>query len=362
MLNLYRRHLKKCPNDTRDSLRCQCPIWIDWASSSRAGRRIRLQKSLGLRDWQAGQLKARDMEADGIDAYMAGKHDALTVQKAIDDFLIDAKNNVEPPTIKLYRILLSRLNTYCKERGLIFLRQLDVVAVRDFRNSWTTYSPRTAGKHIERLKRFFKWCEENGWLEKSPAKPLKVPKVEPSDVVPFSEAEVAEILKAVNQYAGPNQNRLQVLTNLMLATGLAIGDATMLSKSKVLKNGSGWNVELRRAKTKVAVNCPIPDALAKQFHALDGESPFWTGKSDLEHLTANWRVIFNRVFKAAGVDGTPHQFRHTCAKRLLVKGVSTAFVASLLGDSEEIVRKHYSKWILERQAALEEAIRRTWKA
>ena len=30
-----------------------------------------------------------------------------------------------------------------------------------------------------------------------------------------------------------------MLTDLMLATGLAIGDATMLSKNKVIKNGTG---------------------------------------------------------------------------------------------------------------------------
>src|SRR6516164_2460312 len=38
--------------------------------------------------------------------------------------------------------------------------------------------------------------------------------------------------------------------------------------------------ELRRAKTAVAVSCPIPNDLAKEFHALDCETPFWSGKSD----------------------------------------------------------------------------------
>ena len=107
--------------------------------------------------------------------------------------------------------------------------------------------------------------------------------------------------------------------------------------------------------------CPIPNQLAKAFLSLDGEHPFWTGKSDLHHLTANWRKIFTRVFEAAGVEnGKPHRFRHTTAKRLLTKGIPIGFVAAVLGDSEEIVRKHYAKWIPERQAALEKAIRKTW--
>lgn len=299
-----------------------------------------------------------DIEAEGITT--AGE--AITVQRASDAFQTDARNNIQASTLKQYRIILARLNAYCKQHGFVFLKQLSVVEVRDFRNSWTTYSPRTAGKHIERLKRFFSWCVENGWLDDSPAKPLKSPKVGETDVVPFSEEEIEKILKACKEYTGPNKGRLVVLTDLMLATGLAIGDATMLSKNKVIKNGTGWYVELRRAKTGTAVSCPIPHSLGKAFHVLDGETPFWTGKSDLDHLTKNWRKIYTKIFKAAGIDGHPHQFRHTAAKRLLVAGLSVSHVATLLANSEDIVRKHYSKWIPERQEAFDKAIRNAWKA
>ena len=353
MLTLFRWHTKRCPHDSRDYVKCQCPIWMDWTLPD--GQRIR--KSLGLKDWQAAQRRAREMEADGI----ASAGEAVTVQKAIEAFEADAKNTIKSSTLKQYKIILSRLEAYSKEKGYVFLKQLGVVQVREFRNSWTTYSPRTAGKHIERLKRFFKWCGENNWIKDSPATPLKSPKVGETDVIPFTEEEVEKILKAREGYAGANRERLLVLTNLMLATGLAIGDATMMSKSRVTKNGHGYSVELRRAKTGTAVSCPIADELAKSVLGLEGDTPFWTGKSDLEDLTKNWRKIYTKIFKEAGVEGHPHQFRHTCAKRLLVKGVPTGFVATVLGDAEEVVRKHYSKWIPERQAALEKAIRSTWE-
>jgi integrase len=354
MLNLFRRHKRKCPHDGRDSLKCQCPIWFDWTLPD--GQRVR--KPLGLRDWQAAQRRARDMEADGI----AVASSTVTVKDATDAFEKDVKSLIQASTWKQYKILLSRLNAYCKQHGYVFLKQLGVVEVRDFRNSWTTYSPRTAGKHIERLKRFFSWCLENGWLEKSPAKPLKSPKVGETDVIPFSEEEVEKILKACDAYEGPNRDRLIALTNLMLTTGLAIGDASMLSKERVVKNGTGWYVELRRAKTGTAVSCPIPNKLAKSVLALEGDTPFWSGKSDLEDLTKNWRKVYSKVFEDAGVEGHPHQFRHTAAKRLLVVGLPASHVATMLGNTESIVRKHYAKWIPERQAAFDAAVRKTWKA
>jgi integrase len=133
----------------------------------------------------------------------------------------------------------------------------------------------------------------------------------------------------------------------MLATGLAIGDASMISKDRVVRTPSGYSVELRRAKTGTPVSCPIPDNLAKSILTLDGSTPFWSGKSDMEHVTYNWRKIFARVFKAADIQGHPNQLRHTTAKRLLVAGVPIGHVATILGHSEQICAKNYAKWIPE---------------
>jgi integrase/recombinase XerD len=352
MLTIYRRHTHRCPNDSRDAKKCHCPIWMDWTMQ---GRRIR--KPLGIRDWQAAQIRAREMEATGLEK--AGE--VVTIKNATEAFEKDAVNNIKTSTLKQYKILFARLNKSADNRGFIFLRQLGVVEVRDFRNSWTTYSPRTAGKHIERTKRFFNWCVENEWLTASPAKPLKSPKAGDTDVIRFSEEEVTKIPKACDSYEGRNRERLRLLTDLMLSTGLAIGDASTISKDRIVKTSNGYSVELRRAKTGTPVSCPIPPKLAKGILGLDGDTPFWSGKSDLEDVTKNWRKIYTKVFKAAGVEGHPHQFRHTTAKRLLVAGVPVGYVASVLGHSVTICEKHYSKWIPERQAAVENAIRGTWK-
>jgi integrase len=48
----------------------------------------------------------------------------------------------------------------------------------------------------------------------------------------------------------------------------------------------------------------------------------------------------------------PHRFRHTFVRLLLQHGVSTADVAELIGDTEEMVRKHYARWVPERQERL----------
>jgi len=52
------------------------------------------------------------------------------------------------------------------------------------------------------------------------------------------------------------------------------------------------------------------------------------------------------------VKPTPHRFRHTFARIILQRGVTVRDVTDLLGNSEEVVRKHYAAWIPERQARL----------
>jgi integrase len=296
------------------------------------------------------------MESDGI--VTAGE--PITITKALDDFEKDSVNTIKATTLKQYVRLFKRMRAYCQGKGLVFLQQLTVVEVRDFRNSWTTYSPRTSGKHIEKLKRFFRWCNENGWINGNPAKPLRAPKVGDTDVVPFDEKTIERILKACRTYKGKNREKLIVLTDLMLTTGLSISDAVMLSKSRVSHQPSGWVCELRRNKTGVSVRCPLPDDLAQRFLKLENDTPFWTGISDLEDAAKNYQKIFAKLFKQAGVKGTPHQFRHTTAKRLLIAGVPIGHVAALLGHSEQVCRKHYGKWIGERQLALDNVIRATW--
>jgi integrase len=299
------------------------------------------------------------MEADGFDAKSGVV--AITVKKATDDFETDALNNMKKSTLKQYKILFRQLNAYCEGKGLVFLKQLGVVEMRDFRNSWTI-GPRTAGKHLERLKRFFNWCIENQWIESSPAKPLKSPKVGDTDVLPFTEEEVKKILEACDKYEGPNRERLKVLANFMLASGLRIGDAVTISKSRIVKDEEGFEVQLRTEKTGTPVTCPLPDHVAKAILAIEREHPFWSQKGDMERCASGWRKIFSRVFKSAGIKAHPHQFRHTFAKRLLVKGVPVGYVANLLGHSKvAITEKHYSKWIKERQSPVNAAVRATWE-
>ena len=75
----------------------------------------------------------------------------------------------------------------------------------------------------------------------------------------------------------------------------------------------------------------------------------------LETVTNVWRRRLAQAFEAAGPfeqPPTPHRFRHAFARRLSQRGVPIPEVATLLGDTEQVVRTSYAAWVPERQARL----------
>ena len=97
-----------------------------------------------------------------------------------------------------------KLQEFCEQHGNIFLRQLGIDQVREFRNTWKL-NPRTAAKSLERLRSFFKFCVDSEWIDKNPAKAIRSAKVEDADVLPFNENEVKKIMKACQTFNGKSE-------------------------------------------------------------------------------------------------------------------------------------------------------------
>ena len=97
-------------------------------------------------------------------------------------FIKDAETSrgLREPTIRKYKLLFRRLNDYFNTKGYVLLSQITADDLREFRQGWKL-SPRTAGKHIERLKTFFKFAHDFEWVKKNSARPLKPPKIEESE-------------------------------------------------------------------------------------------------------------------------------------------------------------------------------------
>jgi integrase/recombinase XerD len=160
MLNLYRRHIGKCPHRKRKA-KCSCPIWVQGSLNGKW-----MRKSLGLRSWEAGQVIVRGWEAK--------QAASVGLAEAFSRFLADCEaRRLVGETIAKYRLLSREMTEMFPHRPV---DSLSVEDLSRYRESWKV-GPLSARKKVERMRAFFKFCVERGWCENNPAVFLKTPRV-----------------------------------------------------------------------------------------------------------------------------------------------------------------------------------------
>ncbi len=352
MLTLFRRHLKTCPQSSRRYRRCACPIHVE---GSLRGEKIR--KALDLTSWEAADSLIAGWNATGEIGVI--RPDVPSIAEAVQKFLADAESrHLKEASLKKYRNLLDKkLAAFSEANGWSRLAQLNVEALREFRESWT-FSPVTHEKNLGFLKAFFRFCESAGWIRSNPTVALKPPRVKPAPTLPFSEKELRDLLDACRGYNG-NGDRLRAMILLLRYSGLRIGDAVMLRRERL----SGTTLMLYTQKSGTHVRVPLPPRVVAALKKQPGDEHFfWSGNGKLKSAIEDWRRSFTSLAKLAKVENAHfHRFRDLFAIALLQKGVPIEDVAVLLGhQSSAVTRKHYNAWIKSRQDQLEVAVRKAW--
>jgi integrase len=138
-------------------------------------------------------------------------------------------------------------------------------------------------------------------------------------------------------------------------TVLRVSDVATLRKDAASWDAdrSTWRVLVRTQKSGEAVYLPIPEMLKLMLDALplprnaaqDCPYYFWNGQTSRRAVVGIAERTLGSVFKKSGVKKAhARRYRHTLATRLLGEGASFQTVADILGNTAEVVRKHYGKW------------------
>jgi integrase/recombinase XerD len=316
----------------------------------------KVRRALDQTSWEAASELVNAWTASGEVGVV--KVEAPTVAEAVRQYLADCEaRNLGWEAKRKYRHLFEdRLLPWCTKKGIHNLRQLNVQALRQFRQSWSD-GPLYATKNLERVRAFFRFCHQANWIKENPAPAVKAPRVAQMPTLPFSRDEMKRILAACDEYPG-NHERMRAFVLAMRYTGLRIGDTIRLSKTHVVDG----RVFVHTAKTGQPVTVPVPDIVTKSLSQIENGSDryFWTGKN-IRSAVSNWSRYLARVFELAKIDGGhSHRFRDTCAVELLLAGASVEDVAMILGNTPQVVSRHYAPWVKERQDRLEKFVRQSW--
>jgi integrase len=308
-----------------------------------------------------------------LPASPAKEQSRIAIKDAIGAFIATRTNRgISSATLKKYRTFTKQLQVYADSRGYAMLDQLDVSDMDRFCASWKD-EKRSRAKKLERLKSFVKFCLKRKWMTEDIADDLRAPEgssIRPNKM-PFTDDELSRIYKACDEIGGPKPpgpghrvwggDDVRDFVMLSIYTGLRISDVSTFNIADRLK---GNDVFLRMHKTQKELYTWIPDWLVARLRERErqqGAMIFRAGTTtDTRNVSERWRDNLNKVFALAGPFDerpTPHRFRHTFVRILLQKGVPVPDVAELVGDTEEVVRRHYAKWVPERQARLSKILK-----
>ncbi len=318
----------------------------------------------------------------------ASEPNGITIDRAVSAFLAEHAESLARNTQRKYRTILKKFEEHSSIKGYVMIDQWTPIDVREFRTSWGV-SHATASKNMSSVKAFFEFALSNEWIDRNPARLVRNPRSRANadprneERIPFSDEELKRMFEACETQYGKRPTRwspkvhhrraepglmvdyryrwtgqdLADFISVSVYTGLRISDVSTFHIDRLRSNGE---CHIRTTKSGRKVYTWVPEWLQERIRArVEQFGPFIFGAhatTDVNVITDIWRRKLNRLWKLCGPwpqKPGAHRFRHTFARVLLQRpNVTVRDVAELLGNTEEMVRKHYAAWVSERQERL----------
>jgi integrase len=196
-------------------------------------------------------------------------------------------------------------------------------------------TPHQANLMLTTVKRMFDWAMGAGHVEGNPCDGIPYFRTKKRGFDPDADGIPSWSENDIAKFEGywPLGTPERLLFSVLLFTGLRIGDATVLGRQHVQRDGT---IKLRNEKTGTVVYLdilpPLREALAAGPKAPPGQLGFGTWKRGSnvgkEHLGAE----FIKAAKEAGLENrSAHGLRKAAARRLAEEGKSVNELMAIFG-------------------------------
>ena len=212
-------------------------------------------------------------------------------------------------------------------------------------------SNRSINRKISSLNSYYKFLLKIDDIEVNPLKKHRALKVEKKIQIPFSERELDDVLKRLNEVHDFKTARDKLIVELFYATGIRRIELVDIKLNAIDLNGSVLKVLGKRNKERYIPL--LPSVVNSVEHYLkyrsqlenieDKDVLFLTKKGVKIYEMLVYRII-NKYFSGASskLKCSPHVLRHSFATHLLNEGADLNAVKELLGHSSLAATQVYT--------------------
>jgi site-specific recombinase XerD len=237
---------------------CQCPIWM----YGRTRDAFVPRQSTGTRDLALAEAQRQSLLKQGQHAVAHGQR----IDDCVERFLESHQSKLGEKTAGAYHFQLERLRAYCAGRGVLYMRELSIDLLEDFKVKGLPkeMADTSRAQVTAKLRCFLRVAFRRGWTPMPLAEGVTPHTAPPEQKEPYSDDEVKKILDEALKLNGGRDgyasapNTFRVLLELMLETGMRVSDAIRFDPALVQRGESGlWiysYVQRKRQRTKQPVH------------------------------------------------------------------------------------------------------------
>ncbi|MEO6486721.1 MAG: tyrosine-type recombinase/integrase [Thermoanaerobaculia bacterium] len=293
----------------------------------------------------------------------------MNVQQAIDQFLHhgQSERNLSERTLRAYHSDLSQFHHHLNDEAMVEITPEHLETYLD-KLGTGPYRDTSIRRKVAALKVFFRYLEEAGVVEESPARRLKIKRpVENRVPTVLSTREVRALLSAPKDQIGEliggrdqspgGRNRYfcavrdNLILELLFSTGIRIGELVALNVSDVDLQTRQIKITGRATRGRsVSLSSDVVRAAIQQYLDLRGERSLETpalfvGRSGTRLTIYSIENIFKKHVRLAEIKRhiTPHSLRHTMATMLVNSGTDIREVQEILGHASILSTQVYTK-------------------
>ncbi|WP_273123906.1 tyrosine-type recombinase/integrase [Bacillus weihaiensis] len=267
----------------------------------------------------------------------------ITDDEAFDKFFKDCYiKNLRPATIEYYKNEFHGAKKIIKKQ-LVDWEQKDIEDL--ILQSKQIMKVTTINTRLRALRAFYNYLYKNKLTEKNPMKNIKLLRDRQKTIETLDNQEIEKLIKTIRKNKMFINFRDEVILLILLDTGVRLSELVGINVEDVRGN----KIIIRKTKNLFERTVYLSETTQGQLERyikIRGEvetNKLFISQDNKELNPHSIQTRLTKYGKEAKINKrvSPHTFRHTMAKRMIVSGVDAFSLMHLLGHTDITVTKRY---------------------